>query len=98
AVQGVPVAGPIAQQQRRRSLLPGAVARVEPVAEGVGPRGRAAQALVPGAGDAEQVRPAGGAQRRDRRGQWVVEVAVLAAAEPMSGHVDGGPEAGVVVV
>src|SRR6516164_3858194 len=91
-VQGVPVPGPVAQQDLRALGLPGPVAQLQPLLQRVGPGGGAAETSGPGPGDHEQVRIEGLAQRADGLGQVVGEVTVLAGAEAVPGHVDGGPE------
>ena len=54
AVQGVPVPPAVAQQDRRRLVLPGVVVHAQPFIQGVRPRGRAAEFRVPVAGDRQQ--------------------------------------------
>ena len=98
AVQGVPIARPVAQQQRRGLVLAGGVAGVEPLLEGVGPRGRAAEAPRPLPGDRQQPRVQRLPQQLDRLGQRAGKVAVLARAKPVPCHVDGGPPQGRVLV
>ena len=97
-MQGVPVAGSVAQHEWCGSCLAGGVAFVEPLLELVGPGGGAAKPLGPVAGDGQEVRPEGCPQVSDEvRERWG-EVAVLALAEAVAGHVDGRPEQLVVVV
>ena len=92
AVQGVPVPGLIAQQDLRALALPGLVAHFQPLSQGVGPRGRPAEAAGPVAGDHQQVRVECLAQLPDGFREVVREVPVLAGAEPVPGHVDGAAE------
>ena len=54
AVQGVPVPLDVAQQDRRRLVLPGVVAHAQPFVQRVRPRGGAAELRVPVAGDRQQ--------------------------------------------
>ena len=96
-VQRVPVALAVAEDQRRRPLLPGGAAALEQLLvlgrKGVG---GAAQPLRPAVGDRRQVAVEARAQRRDRLGERVVEVAVAAVAEAVACHVEGGAESAVV--
>ena len=98
AVQGVPVPGPVAQQDRRGLDLPGGVAGRQPVVQAVRPRRRAAEPLPPVAGDRQQLRVQGLLQAGDGLGERLGEVAVLSLTEAVPGHADGGPEPRVVGV
>ena len=97
-VQGVPVALAVLEQDRRGPPLPGGMAHLEPVIQAVRPRRRSAQPGPPRAGDRQQLRVEGLLQSGDGLGERLGEVAVLAFAEPVPGHVDGRPEAGAVAV
>src|SRR5579863_3021550 len=92
AMQGVPVSGLVAQQDRRRPLLPGRVAHIQPFAQGVRPRPRPAELGRPVPGDRQQPAVERRAQLGDQFGQRVPEVPVLAGPEPVPRYVDGGPE------
>ena len=98
AVQGVPVAGAVPEEQRGRAGLARGVAPVQPVVERLGPRGVMAAPGRPLAGDGQQPGPERGAQVGHEARQRVREVPVLAGAVAVPGHVDGRPEAAVVVV
>ncbi len=98
AVQGVPTARPVAQQQRCRARLPAAVAVLEPVVQPVRPWCPPRQAVRPVPGDREQGRPPRRPQLLDDRWQRVTEVTVLALTEAVPGHVDGRSEPAVVGV
>src|SRR4051794_21299796 len=96
-VQGVPVAGAVAQDQRRRTLLARPAAGLEQrlVVEReriVGP----AQTRRPRVGDRRELPVEGAPQRADRLRQRMVEVAVAAVAEAIAGHVDRRAEAAAV--
>jgi hypothetical protein len=54
AVQGVPVSLAVAQQDRRRLVLPGVMARAQPFMQRARPRGGVAGFRVPVAGDRQQ--------------------------------------------
>jgi len=93
-VQGVPVPGPVAEQDRGRPHLPGVVAHPQPLIEGVRPTGRGARSL------AHQSRAIGSKPRVqrllepfDRLRVRSGEVTVLALPEPVPAHGDGGAEA-----
>src|SRR3546814_10520254 len=87
-VQAVVVAGIVAQQQRRRPLLSGAMAT--PKITGMIRRKarRDAKGGVPAVGDLRQRRVERFAQTRDDLRQRIGEVAVLAAAEAVTCHDD----------
>ena len=91
-VQRVPVARAVAEQQRRRLGLARPVAPVQPLVQRPGPGSLPAQPGVPVPGDGQQVRVESLPQPFDRLRQRRGEVAVLAPAESVPGHVDGGPE------
>ena len=71
---------------------------VEPVVEGVRPRGRPAEPFPPVARDGQQPRIQRLFERFDRFWIRLTEVAVLALAEPVPAHVDGGAEKTVLGV
>src|SRR5205807_368251 len=98
AVQGVPVARPVAEQERGRPGLPCLVALLEPVVETVRPWRRLPQASRPRPGDRQEMRPERGPQLRDQLRQRLVEVAVLALSEPVAGHLDGRAKAAIVAI
>jgi hypothetical protein len=95
-VQRVPVALAVAQDQRRRALLAGGAAAGQQRLV----RGRVAlllaQPLGPLVGDRREAAVEAVAQLGDRPRQRVVEVAVAAVAEAVTGHLDGRPEPAVV--
>ena len=84
-VQRVPVALAVLEQDRGRLLLTCLVAHVQPVVEVVGPGWRAAQLGPPVPGDRQQPRVQRLLERLDRLGIGLLEVPVLALAEPVSG-------------
>ncbi len=98
AVECVPVAWPVAQHQRGGPRLTGVVATPDPLVEVIGPRRVVAAPCSPLPRDREEVGPERGAEVLDDRRQRVREVAVLAPAVPVSGHVDGRPEPPALVV
>src|SRR6266699_1511713 len=98
AVQGVPVAGLVAQQDRGGPGLPGPVTDLQPFVQGVRPLGGAAEPGVPVARDRQQPLVQRRPQRRHRLGERLGEVPVLAGPEPVPGHVDRGPEPARLVV
>ena len=98
AVQRVPAARLVAQQDRRRPGLPGRVADVQPLIERVRPLRPAAEPVVPVAGDRQQPPVQAAPQRVNRLGERRREVAVLAFPEPVARHVDRGAEVPGLVV
>src|SRR6266566_1132475 len=98
AVQRVPAALLVAEQDRGRLRLPGGMAHVQPFVQGVRPGRLAAQLAPPVTGDRQQLRVQRLLQAGDRVRERLGEVLVLALAEPVAGHVDRGPEPVVVRV
>ena len=68
-MQGVPVARPVAEDERGGPGLPGPVAHVEPLVEGLRPGRRTPELRVPVPGDREQPRIKGVAELVDRCGE-----------------------------
>jgi hypothetical protein len=97
AVQRVPVAGAVAEQQRGGLVLAGAVTPVEPVAQAVRPRRLLAEARRPRPGHRQEPGPQRGPQLEDEVRQRMGEVPVPPLAEAVAGHVDGGSEPAVVL-
>ncbi len=92
AVQRVPVAGAVTEQQRRGPPLPGPVTHLQPLVQRLGPLVRPAQLGVPVLGDGPQPGVERLPQPFDRLGQGRGEVPVRPRPEPVPGHVHGGPE------
>ncbi len=97
-VQRVPVAGAVLEQDRRGLGLPGLVTHRQPLVEVLRPRRRPAEPGPPVAGDRQQPRVERLLQFDDSGRERLGEVAVLAGAEAVPAHVDGGPEPRVVGV
>ena len=85
-MQSVPIAWPVAEQQRRRARLAAVVALPEPFLEFVAPRCGSAAALGPVASDRQQVRPEGAPQAGNDIRNGSREVPILALAEPIARH------------
>src|SRR6202042_3657036 len=96
-MQRVPVAGPVAEDERGRPRLAGLAAALQQrlVREREGGR-VSAQAFAPAVGHRRQVGVERGAQLGDELGQGVVEVAVAAVAEAVARHLDGRAKAPTV--
>jgi hypothetical protein len=96
-VQRVPVAGAVAEDQRRRPGLAGGVAALEEAVERRGVAEVLAEPLRPAVGRLGQRRVQRRAELRDGVRQRAVEVLVLALAEPVARHRDRAAEAAGVV-
>src|SRR6185369_9216931 len=98
SVQSVPIAWPVAEQQRRRARLAAVVALLEPFLEFVAPGCGSTAALGPVASDRQQVRPEGAPQAGNDIRNGLREVPILALAEPIARHVDRRAKQLVTVV
>jgi hypothetical protein len=97
-VQRVPVARPVLQDQRGRLGLAGLMAHLKPLVQGIRPQRGPPKLGVPVTGDRQQVRIKGVAELINDRGERAGQVAVLALAEAVPAHRDGGAERVIAVV
>src|SRR6267378_4979260 len=98
AMQRVPVARPVPEQQRCGAGLAGQVTLSQPVIELVRPWRWLPEPASPFPGDHHQMWPEGGAQLCDQLRQRPIEVSVLALPEAVASHIDGRAEPAVVAI
>ena len=92
-MQAVVVAGPVAQQQRRRPRLAGAMAAAQELVMGRREPGFQLHRLVPAIGDRRQQRIERAPQAGDDARQRIGKVAVLATPVAMARHHDAAAKA-----